>query len=116
MARLDMPLTSGWPSYPGTPTLSSLVCNVSLRELRWPAWICPVLPCRFVLPWQASPTALTTTPSTCHPRFTQALKEVDGLKNEEVVVVITSTGKKNGVYLRDRIIPSRCRLRALCSL
>ena len=38
---------------------------------------------------------------------TQALKEVDGLKNEEVVVVITSTGKKSGVYLRDRIIPSR---------
>jgi hypothetical protein len=37
----------------------------------------------------------------------QALKEVDGLKNEEVVVVITSTGKKSGVYLRDRIIPSR---------
>jgi hypothetical protein len=40
-------------------------------------------------------------------RRTQALKEVDGLKNEEVVVVITSTGKKSGVYLRDRIIPSR---------
>ena len=34
------------------------------------------------------------------------LKEVEGLRNEEVVVFITSTFKKHGIYLRDRIIPS----------
>jgi hypothetical protein len=34
------------------------------------------------------------------------LKEVEGLRNEEVVVFITSTFKKHGIYLRDRVIPS----------
>jgi hypothetical protein len=34
------------------------------------------------------------------------LEIVDGLRNQEVAVFITSTGAKHGVYLRDRIMPS----------
>lgn len=33
-------------------------------------------------------------------------EEVDGLRNDEVAVLITSTAKESGAFIRDRIIPS----------
>jgi hypothetical protein len=40
--------------------------------------------------------------SVVHPHAWQQLHEVDGLKNEEVIVVVTSTATNNGYLLRER--------------
>ena len=40
--------------------------------------------------------------SSSHARAWHHLYEVNGLKNEEVVVVVTSTATKNGYLLRER--------------
>lgn len=41
-----------------------------------------------------------------HPKAWMALETVDGLRNEDVVVFITSTTNGNDHFLWDRIIPS----------
>ena len=84
--------------------VTHIVRNDSLREVR--GSICAL--CTRCRRGRGSKVDVATDMKLASPtQHIQALKEVDGLKNEEVVVVITSTGKKSGVYLRDRIIPSR---------
>lgn len=44
--------------------------------------------------------------NTTHPKPWEILGEVNGLKNEDVAILVLSTGVDDEAYLRDRIIPS----------
>lgn len=41
-----------------------------------------------------------------HPQPWMLLREINGLRNEDIVMVVASTGKNHGAYFRDRIVPS----------
>ena len=63
-------------------------------------------PCKSIVLDDSAKSASIDVSQPHHAKTTDHAKPTDRLANDEVVMIIRSTYKKHGMYMRDRIIPS----------